>query len=116
MVDSKLKTDVKVADDTIAVIAGIAATSIEGVASLGEGVTFKALPFIGSNSLKKGIVITKDEKGDNIVVKITMVIKQGADLKKTCYNIQEKVKESIESMLDLTVKEVIVKVAKVNDV
>ena len=100
MVDNSIKTDVKVADDTILMIAGIAATSVKGVAALGEGVTFKALPFIGSNSLKKGIVIEKDENDDNIVVNVTIVIENGADIKKTCLNIQEKVKESIESMLD----------------
>lgn len=116
MAELNIKTDIKVADDTIAMIAGIAATGVSGVASLGEGVTFKALPFIGSNSLKKGVVIEKDEKGNNIIVKLTIVIEQGKDIKKTCTNIQEKVKESIESMLDLNVKEVIVRVAKVNDV
>lgn len=116
MADLSIKTDVKVADDTISMIAGIAATSVHGVAALGEGVTFKALPFIGSNSLKKGVVIEKDENGKNIIVKLTIVIEQGNDIKKTCLSIQEKVKESIESMLDLNVKEVSVRVAKINDV
>lgn len=115
MVDSSIKTDIKVADDTIAMIVGIATTSVKGVASLGEGVTFKALPFIGSNSLKKGVVIEKDDR-DDIVINVTIVIEQGADLKKTCINIQEKVKESVESMLDLKVKKVTVRVAKINDI
>ena len=113
---SNIKTDVKVADDTISMIAGIAATSVEGVSALGEGVTFKALPFIGSNSLKKGVLIEKDEKGNSISVRVTIVVAQGADIKKTCINIQEKVKESIESMLDLNVKQVSVRVAKVDDI
>ncbi len=116
MAELNIKTDVKVADDTISMIAGVAATSVEGVAALGEGVTFKALPFIGSNSLKKGVVIEKDEKGNDIVVRLSIVIEQGRDIKKTCISIQEKVKEAIESMLDLNVKEVIVRVAKVNDI
>ena len=116
MVSNSIKTEVKVADDTILMIAGIATTSVDGVSALGEGVTFKAMPFIGSNSLKKGIVIEKDENDDNIVVNVTIVIENGADIKKTCLNIQEKVKESIESMLDLNVKEVSVRVAKVNDI
>ena len=116
MVDNSIKTDVKVADDTIAMIVGIATTSVKGVASLGDGVTFKALPFIGSNSLKKGVVIEKDENGNNIVINIAIVLEQGMDIKKTCINIQEKVKESIESMLDLNVKKVVVRVAKINDI
>ena len=116
MMSNSIKTEVKVADDTILMIAGIATTSVEGVAALGEGVTFKAMPFIGSNSLKKGILISKDENGDNIVVNVTIVLSSGADLKKTCMNIQEKVKESIESMLDLNVKQVTIRVAKINDI
>lgn len=116
MLDNSIKTDVKVADDTILMIAGIAATSVKGVAALGEGVTFKALPFIGSNSLKKGIVIEKDENGNNIKANITIVIDNGVDIKSICTSIQEKVKESIESMLDLKVKQVSVRVAKVNDI
>lgn len=116
MADLNIKTDIKVADDTISMIAGIAATSVPGVASLGEGVTFKALPFIGSSSLKKGVVIEKNADGNNIVVNLTIVMEQGKDIKKTCTSIQEKVKESIESMLDLNVKEVVVRVAKINDV
>lgn len=115
MIES-VKTDIKVADDTILMIAGIAATGVKGVAALGEGVTFKALPFIGSNSLKKGIVVEKDENGDNIMVSVTIVIENGVDIKSICTSIQEKVKESIESMLDIKVKKVSVRVAKVNDV
>ena len=114
--DSRIKTDIKIADDSILLIAGIAATSVEGVAALGEGLTFKALPFIGSGSLKKGVTIEKDEQGKNIKVMVTIVIKQGADIKSTCVSIQEKVKESIEQMLDLNVKEVVGRVAKVDDV
>jgi uncharacterized alkaline shock family protein YloU len=116
MVELNIKTDVKVADDTISMIAGMAATSVPGVLALGEGVTFKALPFIGSNSLKKGVVIEKDDSGKNIIARLTIVLEQGKDIRKTCTNIQEKVKEAIESMLDLNVKEVSVRVAKVNDV
>ena len=74
------------------------------------------LTSIGSNSLKKGVLIEKDENGNSISVKVTIVVAQGADIKKTCINIQEKVKESIESMLDLNVKQVSVRVAKVDDI
>ena len=57
--DSRIKTDIKIADDSILLIAGIAATSVEGVAALGEGLTFKALPFIGSG---EGDEVSKYDK------------------------------------------------------
>ena len=116
MLGSNIKTDIRIADDTINMIAGVAATSVDGVVSLGEGITFKALPFIGSNNLKKGVIIEKNERDGSIVATVTIVIRPGVDIKKICLSIQEKVKDSIESMLDLVVKEVIVKVAKIDDV
>lgn len=109
------KNKVQIADDVMAIIAGIATTQVDGVVSMGEGITFKAMPFIGSKSLKKGIVIEKDQDGDNLDIKITIVLKQGADIRKTCKSIQEKVKESIESMLDIKVKKVAVRVAKIDE-
>lgn len=109
------KNKIQIADDVMAIIAGIATTQVDGVVSMGEGITFKAMPFIGSKSLKKGIVIEKDQNGDNLDIKITIVLKQGADIRNTCKNIQEKVKESIESMLDIKVKKVAVRVAKIDE-
>lgn len=110
-----IKHSVVVADDVFSVIAGIAATGVEGVASMGEGITMNAMSFIGSNSLKKGVTIEKDEYGKGINVKLTVVLNNNVDLKKVCENIQEKVKEAIESMLDINVKEVAVRVAKIDD-
>lgn len=110
-----VKSNVKVADDVISVIAGIAATGVDGVVSMGEGITFKAMSFIGTNSLKKGVIIEKSEKTNDLLVKLTVVLKQGVDLKSVCFNIQEKVKEAIESMLDLKVREVMVRVAKIEE-
>lgn len=109
------KNNVQIADDVLSIIAGIATTSVDGVVSMGEGITFKAMSFIGTKSLKKGVVVEKDAKGDNLKISITIVLKQGADIRKTCTAIQEKVKESIESMLDLKVKEVKVRVAKIEE-
>ena len=113
---ANLKTNVKISDDTINMIAGIAATSIDGVSSLGEGTTFNMIPFIESNNLKKGIEIKKNESDGSITVKLTITIKEGIEIKNTCRTIQEKVKESIESMLDMKVREVIIRVAKLDDV
>lgn len=110
-----LKSNIEIADDVFAVIAGIATTGVEGVVSLGQGITMKAMSFIGTNSLKKGVTIEKDKSGKNIKVKISVVLNSNADMKKVCLNIQEKVKEAIESMLDMNVKEVSVRVAKVED-
>lgn len=110
-----MKTDVRMADDVINEIAGIAATSVKGVACLGEGLTFKNIHFTGTKNLKKGIKIVENDDG-SITVKLTVTLKNGVEIKKTSSSIQEKIKESIESMLDLKVRDVVVKVAKIDDV
>ena len=108
-----IKTDVKVADDVINMIAGIAATSVDGVVSLGEGMTFKTIPFIGTKNLKKGISVIQNDD-DSISVKIIVALKNGVDIKKICSNIQEKIKEAVESMLDIVVRDIEVRVARVD--
>lgn len=109
-----IKTNISVADDVIPVIAGISATSVEGVYSLSNNITSKALGFIPSNKLKNGIIILKDKDGNNLDISINIVLKDGYDIREVCEKIQEKVKESIESMLDLKVKNVAVRVAQIN--
>lgn len=115
MDSNKIVSNVQIADDVILSIASLAATNVDGVDSVGEGITFKAMPFIRSSNLKQSVILEKDDNGDNLVINIKVVLKQGVNMKNVCSTIQEKIKESIESMLDLNVKKVSVRVAKVSD-
>ena len=111
---NNLKTKINVADDVIAIISGISATSIEGVKSLGEGITLGAINFLGTNKLKKGIQIEKDDNGD-LSVLVSLVIKDGYNLQSVVTKVQEKIKESIEQMLDIAVRTVKVRVVKLDE-
>ena len=53
MIDNGMVSNVQIADDCMAVIAGISATSVEGVSHLSGGMTKNILPFMETNSLKK---------------------------------------------------------------
>ncbi len=108
MIDNGMVSNVQIADDCMAVIAGISATSVEGVSHLSGGMTKSILPFMETNSLKKGISIEKTENG--IEIKLGVVIKQGYDIQSTCTLIQEKILESLESMLDIEVSSIDIKV------
>ena len=109
MIDNGMVSNVQIADDCMSVITGISATSVEGVANLGNGLTKKILPFLDGNNLKKGIEIKQTNEG--LCVNVSISIKNNCDISKVCTNVQEKVKESLESMLDLHVKEVSVNVS-----
>ena len=108
MIDNGMVSNVQIADDCMAVIAGISATSVEGVSHLSGGMTKNILPFMETNSLKKGILIEKNENG--IEIKLGVIIKQGYDVKTVCTKIQEKILESLESMLDIEVNSISIKV------
>lgn len=111
MSNNNVKKNVKVADDCMSVIAGISAADVEGVDSLGTVSNKKVLPFLGGNNLKQGVEVKKSANG--LDVDITLTIKNNYDIQKVSKNVQEKVKESLESMLDMNVDKIKIHVAGV---
>ena len=105
---NNIETNIKIADDCMAVIAGICATSVDGVVNLSSGLTKNVLPFMSSNNLKKGIEIKNEN--NNLNVFISLNVKQGYDVQNVCEKVQEKVKDGLESMLSMNVESVSVKV------
>jgi uncharacterized alkaline shock family protein YloU len=99
---------VSFATDVIATIAGLAATEVEGVASMGGGSTGLAdiLTRRGQSTknLTKGV---KVEVADGTVtVVITIVVEFGSPIPEVASGIQENVKKAIETMSGLTVKSI----------
>ena len=61
-----------------------------------------------------GLEVILDNDGNNLEITISIILKDGYDIREVCEQVQEKVKEAIESMLDLKVKNVTVRVAQIN--
>ena len=97
--------EVKVADEVVAIIAGLAATEVEGVDSLGGNIT-------GMKNLSKGVKVTVEES--SVLVDITLNLKYGTQIPAVSAKVQDKVKSAIETMTGLSVTEVNIKVASVN--
>ena len=53
--------EVKVADEVVAIIAGLAATEVEGVDSLGGNITSEIVSKLGMKNLSKGVKVTVEE-------------------------------------------------------
>ncbi|MDT3845286.1 MAG: Asp23/Gls24 family envelope stress response protein [Bacillota bacterium] len=104
--------EVKIADDVVAVIAGLAATEVEGVHSMAGDYTKEMLSKLGMKNLGKGVKVTVDE--DHVYVDISLNIKYGYSIPNVSVAVQDKVKDSIENMTGLSVLEVNVKIAGVN--
>ena len=103
--------EVVIADEVVAVIAGLAAMEVEGVASMVGNVTKELISKIGKKSLAKGVKV--DILEGIVTVAINLNLKYGYNIMDISEKVQEKVKAAIENMTGLTVADVNIRVAGV---
>ena len=101
--------EVRIADDVVASIAGLAALEVDGVASMAGNATDELLSRVGGTN--KG---AKVEVVDRVVsVEMAVNLKYGFNIPTVSEKIQEKVKSAIETMTGLTVADVNIRIAGV---
>lgn len=104
---------IKIADDVVAVIAGVAVSEIPGVANMAGGFAGGITEVLsGKKNLAKGIKVDVGEKDTKIDVNI--IVEYGTRIPDVAYEIQTKVKKAVETMTGLKVVEVNVHVQGVN--
>ena len=99
---------VKIADEVVAVIAGLAATEVKGVASIGGGITNDMVARKGIKALSKGMRVEVLEEG--VHVDLVVNLEYGYDIPETASEIQEKVQSAIENMTGMNVTGVNIRV------
>ena len=104
--------EVRIADEVVAIIAGLAATEVEGVDSMAGNITNELVGKLGMKNLSKGVKVTVEES--SVLVDITLNLKYGTQIPAVSAKVQDKVKSAIETMTGLSVTEVNIKVASVN--
>ena len=104
--------EVKVADEVVAIIAGLAATEVEGVDSLGGNITSEIVSKLGMKNLSKGVKVEVAEK--TVSVEVALNISYGYSIPEVSEKVQEKVKSAIETMTGLSVAIVNVRIATVD--
>ena len=112
----KIKEDnlgeVHVADEVVAIIAGLAATEVEGVASMAGNITNELVSKLGMKNLYKGVKVEVAEK--TVSVEVALNISYGYSIPEVSEKVQEKVKSAIETMTGLSVAIVNVRIATVD--
>lgn len=103
---------VKIADDVVVMIAGLAAGEVEGVYSMAGNVGNELLARFGYKDLRKGIAVTIT--GAEVKVDLAIVVDYGNNIPKVSGMVQDKVAQAIESMTGLTVTDVNVRVAGIH--
>ncbi len=103
--------DVKIADNVVAIIAGLAATEIKGVASMAGNITNELVAKLGMKNLSKGVKVDVSE--GVVTVALNLNIEYGYNIYETSKTVQEKVKAAIENMTGLSVADVNIRIAGV---
>lgn len=102
---------VQIADEVVAIIAGLAATEVEGVVSMAGNITNDIVGKLGMKNLSRGV---KVEVLEGVVsVRLALNIRYGYSIPETSQKVQEKVKAAIENMTGLEVADVNISITDV---
>lgn len=95
---------VEIAPDVLEVIAGLAASEIEGVAYMSGGLVGGIAEKLGRKNLSKGV---KVELGENhTVIDVSIAVEFGVRIPDVAVNVQENVSSTVRNMTGLDVVEV----------
>ncbi len=95
---------VKISEEVVKVIAGLAAADVEGVAGMSGGLVGGIAAMLGRKDLSRGVRVQVGEK--EAVLDLFVVVRYGVSIPQVAQRVQEKVKEAVETMTGLTVTEV----------
>lgn len=95
---------VRIADEVVEVIAGMAASEVEGVAEMSVGFVGDIANMLGRGKKSKGIKVEVGEQ--EATVDLFLAVEYGVSIPDVARKVQEAVKEAIEGMTGLSVLEI----------
>lgn len=103
---------VQIANDVVAIIAGLAATEVDGITAMAGNISNELMSKVGYRSLTKGVKVDIDN--GQVKVELSLRMDFGHNIPSTCAKVQDKVKTTIENMTGLEVVNVNVRIAGVD--
>ncbi|AEY66425.1 Asp23/Gls24 family envelope stress response protein [Clostridium sp. BNL1100] len=103
---------VKISEEVVAIIAGIAATDVPGVAGMSGGIAGGIAEILGRKNLSKGVKVEVGEK--EAAIDLYIIVEYGARIPEVAWDIQDKVKSTVQEMTGLNVVEVNIHIQGVN--
>lgn len=95
---------IRIADEVVRIIAGLAATEVAGVAGMSGGVVGGIAEMLGRKNLSKGVKVAVGEK--EAAIDIFVIVEYGSKIPEVASQIQQKVKNAVQEMTGLNVVEV----------
>jgi len=105
--------DVKINNEVIAGIAGIATAKIDGVLGLSGGITDGIAKLLTGGQVTKGVRVETGK--EECAIDVSIIIRYGIRIADVCFRVQEAVKKAVEEMTGLRVVEVNVFVEGVSE-
>lgn len=109
----RVSAEVKIADEVVAIIAALAATEVDGVASMAGNITNEVIGKLGIKNLSKGVKV--DVLEGVVTVSLALNLKYDYSIMEVTKKVQEKVKNAVENMTGLEVADVNIKIAGSRD-
>ena len=109
----EIETDnVHISPDVIAIIAGLAASDIKGVAGMSGGIVGGIAEKLGRKDLSKGVKVYLEE--DNIKINLNIIIEFGAQIAEVANKLKKEVRVTVEKFTGLKVSVINVNVLAIN--
>lgn len=97
--------NIEISNDVIAVIAGMAASDVPGVAEMAGGFAGGISEVLsGKRNKAKGIKVDVD--GNKVVIDVNIIVEYGTRIPDVAFEIQKRVKKSVENMTGLVASEI----------
>ena len=103
--------EVQIADEVVAIIAALAATEVDGVASMAGNITHELVSRLGMKNLSKGVKV--DVLEGVVTVSLALNLKYNYSIMDVTAKVQDRVKTAIENMTGLEVADINIRVAGV---
>ncbi len=95
---------VRIADEVVAIIAGMAAVDVPGISEMSGGLADGIADILGKKNLSRGVKVTMTES--DVIIDMNIIVDYGCRIPDVAWNVQERVKKAIEEMTGLSVIEV----------
>lgn len=102
--DDQTLGTIQIAPQVLEIIAGIAASEVDGVSKMYGSFANSVSELLGRSDFRRGVKIVNDD--DNLTIDVDVYIEYGTSVPKTAELIQKRIKQQVALMTSLKVTEV----------
>lgn len=104
---------VKISDEVVSVIAGIAAGEIQGIVEIPHGVSSNISQILKGKKASSGKAVKVTLEEDKAIIELNVAVEYGMRIPEIVASVQENVKRTVEAMTGLKVDKVNVNVQNI---